>query len=179
MPAPEKNLTAPPTFQDSEKRTWSINLTLELINSAIEHEQVSLTMDEESIGQVMGLLFDDQKLGSVLWLCIRRQAETKQIDRDGFFAALDGAALADGWEALRQAIVFFIRSRSPSRAAALNELIEKQMELIEAGQGVMLKTLQGSNVKEAMDKVTNTLGSDMEKEVKKLLDNFAMSSEVS
>lgn len=163
----ETNLPeTPPSFQDSEKRSWTIKLTLRGIDTIRDNTKLDLApRDVSDIDPVLNLLFDDRALGDVLWWCIHKQASKINIDKDSFFEALDGEALRNGWGALVDAIVFFTRSKSPTLARAIVEGVEKKMRFIEMGASKMVEAFKSQTTDEALRKRLDELGDQMQRDL--------------
>lgn len=122
-----------PSFEDSQKRRWMVNLTLGVCDAIQDATGVDLLADGDTAG-VMGLLFDRRKLAAALWECVVKQAAEKQISREAFIEALDGDALTGGWGAVVDAIVFFTPSQSRK---AVQAAIDTQCKALEAGVQAM------------------------------------------
>jgi hypothetical protein len=166
-------------FFDSEHRTWMIDLKLATIDAIKANTQVDLIPDNNDCSKIAELCFDSRKLAAVLWDCIREQAESKQIDRKLFYSALDGTSLARGWEALVDAIVFFIRQQNPQQAAMVEEMIRVQFKVMEAGAVEMIKRMSSEETDKAIRDLLNRLGEEMQQGIAEALENSASNSEAS
>ncbi len=124
-PKTPKVVDKPPTFKDAKGKSWSIKLSLGMINRIQSATDVDLIPPDFDFSPVVRLGYeDDRKLGEALWVCCREQAEEAGIDQDAFFDRMEGEPLSAGWEALRDSIVFFIQSKSPERAKAVHAAFE-------------------------------------------------------
>lgn len=164
MPLAEKP-TQSPTFNDAANRTWQVKLNLSLLDAVLANTQVDLAPSNSDVSPVLGLLFDDRKLGAVLWHCVQEQAKQRQVDRASFFGSLDGETLKSGWGAVVDAIVFFTQSKSQKMADALREAIEAQMRLVEAGASKIIETLKSQATDEAMKTALEKMGRDLQTEI--------------
>jgi hypothetical protein len=170
---PDKNRTVPPTFQDSEKRTWTINLVLDTCDAVQEATGLDLIPKNCDASGVLSLLLDDRQLADVLWVCIEEQAPKKNVDRKAFRKALDADALYTGWEALVEAIVFFIRRKSPKLAEAWQQAVQAQLKFMEANAANLAKTMSSRTTDEALKKKLDELGDRMQADLNKALENSA------
>ena len=84
------------SWQDANKRTWSINLTLDLADQVLHVTQVDLLPDSNDYREVIALCMRPRKLAAVLWECSRKAAELLNVSHDSFSEALDADALAKG-----------------------------------------------------------------------------------
>lgn len=173
----EKIVSAPPTFTDSEKRVWTIKLNLSLLDAVQANCQVDLTIRDLKTDHITNLLFEHRSLGNVLWECCQHQAKDKGVDRDSFFQALDADALSAGWGALVDGIVFFIQqTQGPKMAQAVNELVEKQMALVERGAATLVETLKSRETDEKLKQKFDEIAKSLQGEMNRTLDNFATNS---
>jgi hypothetical protein len=130
----------PSTFRDAAGRTWSIRLTLGLIETVLDETTVDLIPDGCDVTNLTSLLFDPRKLSRVLWSCVATQADGTTVQE--FRDAMDGDALLQGWNALIEAVLFFTRSRSEPLAAAIEEAIETAMKIIEQGTATAISVMR-------------------------------------
>ena len=149
----------PPTFQDSLNRTWTLNLSLDLLDTIQEATQVDLVGDDGDTAVVIQLVFNRKKLGEVLWIACHEQAKGRDIDRKAFRTGLDGDALTNGWGALVDAVVFFTptQSREAVRAA-----FEKQMEGMEQGCLAIARVARSLETSEEIKKQIAKIETDMQ-----------------
>lgn len=163
--------TSPPTFQDSQQRTWTLNLTLGLVDQVQEATQVDLLAEGDQ-APVIPLLFDRRKLGGVLWACISRQAESNGVSRAEFIDSLDSDSLTAGWGALFNAILFFtpIQGRP-----AVQAQFDAQMAALEQSIAAMAEVATSAGTNEAIQQVVSRLKEDMQSELPKVLANCATS----
>jgi hypothetical protein len=175
-PQPPKSITAPPTFQDAEQRTWQIKLTGELIDSVLATTQIDLVPDDQDYGPVITLITSHRKLGAVLWECVKKQAESDSIDKAAFTAALDGPAYAKGWEALVDAIHFFIQNLSPKRAESFEAMVEATMKVVEAEAQTQIEIILSQSTDEALKDAATKIKEQMQTELVKEFANCAASS---
>jgi hypothetical protein len=155
--------TAPPTFK-AKDRTWTINLTLGLIDHVQEAAGVDLLADDTA--PVLSLLFDRRKLGGVLWACVDKAAGALGITRDDFLDSLDGDALTAGWGALVDAIVFFtpIQSRKAVEAA-----FNTQMEAMEQGVTALVEVAASQETNQAIREAVIKLKEEMQADLPRQL----------
>jgi hypothetical protein len=91
--------------------------------------------DETKTGNLVMLLTQTGKLGESLWIVAREQAAAAGVTQDQFFEALDGDAMAAGWEAICEAYINF---QPENNRAKLRTTIGKQLDTIqEASQQVV------------------------------------------
>lgn len=162
-------VTSPPTFQDAEQRTWTVKLTLDLLDRVLMSTQIDLAPDNADVSAFCELLSQPRKLGGVLWACIQKQAESTGVDRESFLEAIDGKVLMDGWEAVRDAIHFFTQSRSPKTAESIRAAIDAELKMMEAGAQVIIETIKSEATDEALKKKVAEIGRHMQGEIKKAL----------
>lgn len=169
MSDPEKKtVNSPPQFTDSEGSNWSIKLTIGLTDRILEEAQLDLIPDDMDVQPIMGLLFQNRKLTKILWLCIERQAELNDVDQEAFKARCDAETLTNGWGALVDAVIFFIRQKNETLGEAIAETIEAQMQLIGAGANQLLATLKNPETKKTLQRSADSLGKQMRDEMNKL-----------
>lgn len=164
-----KPITAPPTFEDDKGREWTIKLTLQSLERVLTATQVDLAPEDYNMDAVTSLLSKPRKLGDVLWACCERNADLMSVDRGEFLDGMSGRALAAGWEALVDAIVFFIQSHSPKMAAAVHETIEKELAMLEKGAEAMIRTLKSEATDQQMKEAVVEIEKTMQGYVKKAL----------
>jgi len=157
--------SSPPTFADSSGRTWTINLTLGLIDHIQEATGVDLLADGEH-SPLTGLLFDPRKLARVLFASLGKQAESQRVDQKAFTGSLTGDSLAAGWGALVDAVVFFTPSQS---RAALRAGIDAQMMAMEQGVLAIAKVASSTETNEAIRQRMKQLEEEMQAELPRAL----------
>jgi hypothetical protein len=165
----------PPTFKDAENRVWTIKLTLSLLDQVLAATQVDLTPDDHDPSTITALLFETRKLGAVLWECCRAQASAAGVDQAAFKDAVDGEVLLKGWEALVDAIYFFIQNRNQKLAEAMREAIEAQLRVMETGAAAMAQTIKSNETTEGLRKAGERIATELQGEMTKALDSFATS----
>lgn len=170
MTTEKREVTAPPTFKAGD-RIYSINLNLGLIDSVLSATQLDLAPDDGDYHEVSLLLLNPKKLGNVLWECVKGQSE---VDRTGFLGLLDKDALAAGWGALADAVVFFIPN--PEIAKQAMELIEAQVRMIEVNAQEVAKSFNSPEVAKAMREVIEENGASVRAGIKEEFDKSVMSS---
>lgn len=158
--------TGPPTFQDSQKRTWTINLTLGLIDAVQAESGVDLIADEGDVSPMVALLSDRRKLAAALWACVAPQAATKQVTREAFINALDGDTLAAGWGAMVDAIVFFTPS---SRRSWVQAAFDAQIAAMEQGAIAVAEVAASEETNEAIRDAILKIKSDLQAELPRAL----------
>lgn len=137
--------TQPPRFRDASGREWSIKLTLGVIESIQEQAGVDVLPRDCDVSTLTGLLFDPRQLAKVLWAAIQsKDGSTWEEFRD----ALDGEALSLGWNALVEAVLFFIRSQSEPLAKTVEEAIEASMRLMERGTEAIRRTMASAEIED-------------------------------
>jgi hypothetical protein len=153
------------TWQDANKRTWSINLTLDLADQVLALTQVDLLPDDNDYREVIALCMRPRKLAVVLWECSRKAAELRNVSQESFSEALDSDALVAGWEALRGAIENFSKGQ-PALAAMASETFNAQMRGIEAGVTAMIETMKSESMDVALREAVEEIDSELRKNLK-------------
>lgn len=118
------------TFQDAEKRTWQVGLTVDSIKRVKALLQVDLT--EPLAGEpplMTRLALDVILLCDVLFALVKPQADAAGVTDEQFGASLGGEAIIAAHDALMEAWVDFFRNL---RRTHLVTAIEKQAELVRA-----------------------------------------------
>lgn len=169
----QHEVTAPPTFK-AGGRVYTIDLNLGLIDSVLAATQLDLAPNEGDYHEVSLLLLNPRKLGNVLWECCKDQAEANALDRSAFTKSLDKDALAAGWGALADAVVFFIPNQEIAKQAM--ELIEGQVKMIEANAKETVRTFNSPEVAKAMQEVIEENGATLRAGIKGELDKSVTSS---
>lgn len=157
-----KTVTAPPTFADSTGRVWSLKLTLAAIERVQLATQLDLLPEDNDPTELTQLLFQDRKLGKVLWTLVETQATQEQVTHKQFLELCDENLLSAGWGALVDAIVFFIQTKNQAVGDALRETIEAQMRLLSAGADQIRETMQSGQTAAAVERVAANLGREIE-----------------
>lgn len=170
-----KVVTKPPVFQDAKKNSWTINLTIGLLNRVLENNQVDLAPDNNDASPILGLLFQRNKLCDVAWTCCKAQADEKGVTRDDFLDAIDGNVIMKCWEALVDAIAFFIQSRSQKLAEAFLEAVEAGLKVLGMGAELTIKSIKSQQTDQALKKAAERIGQEMQNEIQKALEESAMS----
>lgn len=150
-----------PTFRDAAGRSWSIRLTLGLIETVLDETTVDLIPDNCDVTNLTSLLFDPRKLSRVLWSCVATQADGVTVQE--FREAMDGDALSQGWNALIEAVLFFTRSRSEPLAAAIEEAIETAMKIVEQGTAAAIAMMRSEQTEQAISDCVAEAGREMHK----------------
>lgn len=177
-PSQTKTITKPPTFQDSEGRTWTIKLTGDLIDAVLEKTQVDLVPDDFNFDPVVNLCLSHRKLGPVLWACVESQAASQGATREQFMKACDASTLKDGWRGLLDAITFFIRSlMGEEREKHAVAIIEKSLEVIELQCRTATEVILSKATDEALLEAANQVKQQLEKDLISELENSAASLE--
>jgi hypothetical protein len=166
----QKSPTGPPTFKTGSQ-TWTLNLTLGLVDHVQEATQVDLLADGDE-SPVIPLLFNRRKLGGVLWACISKQADAAGVTREQFIDSLDSDALTAGWGALFNAILFFtpIQGRP-----AVQAQFDAQMEALEQSVAAMAEVAKSQGTNDAIQELVGRLKEEMQSELPKALANCATS----
>src|SRR5689334_118076 len=112
------------TWQDAKKRSWTINLTLELADSVLAIADVDLLPDDNDYREVIALCIRPRKLSAVLWECSRKAADSLGITREEFSEGLDADAMHAGWKAIQEAIEVF----SSAQQQVLGEIVKQSFE---------------------------------------------------
>lgn len=171
-PAPTKIVEAPPTWKDSAGRLWTIKLNLQLLDDVLATTGVDLVPEGKNVSSVTALLLNHRALGSVLWALTRDQAVRVQVPSNNgdaahpltereFKQSLEADQLHEGWEAIVDAILFFIQSQSPGLAQATKEVIDAEVDVMEAGAQEILATLRSQEVSGAINDAAARLGKEM------------------
>lgn len=168
--ADQREVTAPPTFKAGGV-VYPIDLNLGLIDSIKAATQLDLAPDNGDYHEVSLLLLDPRKLGNVLWECVKDGAE---VDKAAFLKSLNKDALAEGWGALADAVVFFIPNQEIAKQAT--ELIEAQVRMIETQAKEVAKSFSSPEVAKAMQDVIEENGANMRAGIREELDKSVTSS---
>lgn len=163
-----------PTFRDAAGRSWSIRLTLGLIETVLDETTVDLIPDNCDVTNLTGLLFDPRKLSRVLWACVKQQANDVTVEQ--FRDAMDGDALLQGWNTLIEAVLFFTRSRSEPLAAAIEEAIETAMKIVEQGTAAAIAMMRSEETERVISDTVAEAGREMHKGLASALAGSATSS---
>lgn len=155
----------PPVFRDDAGRDWTIRLSVQAADDVLEQTQVDLLRTDNETSQLTGLLFDPRKLSAVLWALCRKQAEAKDINQTQFREGLEADGLTKGWEAICNAVVFFIRRQSPKMGEAVEKIIEAQLKVIETGTIEILKTIESQEVDAAVKATTKRIAEELKASV--------------
>jgi hypothetical protein len=153
------------TWQDANKRTWSINLTLDLADHVLTLTQVDLLPDDNDYREVIALCMRPRKLAAVLWECSRKTAELQNVSHESFSESLDSDALAAGWEAIRGAIESFSKGQ-PAVAQMVSETFTAQMRGIEAGVTAMIETMKSDQMDTAIREAVTEIDAELRKNLK-------------
>lgn len=170
----EKTPQKMPSFRDGSDREWRIHLTGGIIDAVVMETGIDLIPDNCDVSGLTGLLFDYRKLTSVLWCCIEVPAEKKGVTKDDFAYGLDGECLSDGWNALVEAVLFFIRSQSPAMAGALEEAIETAMKFVQRGAESLIKTMRSEETDKMIQQSIDEAGKSLHEGFAKALAGSAM-----
>lgn len=152
-----------PTFRDAAGRSWSIRLTLGLIETVLDETTVDLIPDNCNVTNLTSLLFDPRKLSRVLWSCVAPQSQAEGVTVQEFREAMDGDALSQGWNALIEAVLFFTRSRSEPLAAAIEEAIETAMKIVEQGTAAAIAMMRSEQTEQVINNCVAEAGREMHK----------------
>jgi hypothetical protein len=115
------------TWKDTAGREWTVRLNCGNTRKLRDELSVDL-LDPSKADTVTGLLVDLPQLCLVLWQLCAGQAKARCVTRDNFFEALDGDALAAGWDALRGAFVDFCPA---PRRQVVEQYLVRQAEAME------------------------------------------------
>lgn len=180
-----KQILKPPTFLDSQNREWTIKLTGELIDAVQAATQIDLVPDDQDYTPIINLVASHRKLGAVLWECCKGQATSltvadgkaeRPFARSDFMAGLEGPAYTAGWEAILDAIYFFIHCQGPigpKRAEQFLAIIEAGMKVVEAQIMTTCEVIQSDSTDEALKEAVEKIKGEMQGELKKELANCA------
>lgn len=152
--------TSPPTtFSDAAGNVWSIKLTLGLIDEVQEATQVDLVPDDCNLGPLASKALSAKEWSTLLWLCIRKQAEARGITQKDFVSELDADTLAQSAEALGEAIRFFIqRTKGKEMAEATIGTYHKSMDLMNQAAQAILENMESPKSKQVFkDFVTEAI----------------------
>ena len=181
--AKSADVTAPPVFKDADGREWTVNLTVGIIDRVRERLKINLYVDKDDATEVVALLFDDQRLAGLLWFLVKKQAKGMVVAAEedepehaygeaDFRNALDANAMAEGWKAVCDAILFFTRAKNPKLAAAIEKVIEGQMRVVEAGVGQILETMTSPEVERGIQEAAEKIGQEMKANTVRQLANL-------
>lgn len=137
--------------------------------------KIDLVPDDQDYAPVITLITSHRKLSAVLWECVKKQAEP-DIDRAAFLSEMDGATFAKGWEALVDAIHFFIHSLNPKRAESFMAMVEATMKVVEAEAQTQIEVIQSRSTDEALKDAVKGIKERMEKDLAKGFANCAANS---
>ena len=154
------------TFTDSLNRNWEIGLTLGDCRTIRTATKIELG-DASKVGDLANLVNAPEKLGEVLWLLSKEQAEAMGVTQDEFNRGLDGDALQAGWKAIVEAFIAFCPSsvRDTVRNAFLQ--VENTMEL--ASKAIEKSLKDPSFTEELNSRITGIVASGF----RGLLDHMA------
>lgn len=152
--------TAPPTFQ-AKDRTWTINLTLGLIDDIRDATGIDLAPEDGKTQPIAALAYNHRKLADVLWACVESQAAKAGISSDEFRKPLDRDSFVAGWEALLDAVGFF----TPSLAPAL----ELEVQTLGDGLAVVAKMAAKEEVRQTIKTRIEEIAAELEQELPKAL----------
>jgi hypothetical protein len=168
-----KDTGSPPTFADSLETVWQIKLTGDLIDSVQAATQIDLMPDNGDYTPVINLIKSHRKLGAVLWACVERSAQTNGIDRAQFFQSLDAPTYLKGWEALLDAIYFFIRALSQTQSEAFLAMVEATMKVNAAEAETQIELLRSQSTDESLKEAVEKIKARMQDELKKEFASYA------
>lgn len=161
----QETQTSPPRLT-AGGREYQIRLTLGLGDKIAERTGVDLVGDDAR-DQIFALMVDQRKLAAVLWQFCESQAE---VDRDAFLESLDGATLAEGWQAVVDAVVFFIH---PLSREQFEIAFEQQMAAWEAGTANLRKMIQSEESQAAIAKTLREMQTKAQRDFEKALGESA------
>lgn len=172
-----KKVTGPPTFTDREHRTWTIDLTGAVIERVMAATHVDLLPDNSDYSPIGLLICSHRKLGNVLWAAVK---PLEGIDRLSFLNGMDGQAYLKGWEALVDAIYFFILQSSPGPNQQMVgdqflKVIETMVLLGGAQAELALENLRSPETTQRMNDVMQSMSKEAHHELLRALDDLSVS----
>lgn len=160
----------PPTFEDSAGNVWQIKLTVGLADEVLETTQVDLIPDDNDVSPIVALALQSRKFSQLLWLCVRSQAESKGVQEKEFRAAFEAQSLQDGWLALRDAILFFIRTtKGTMQADAAAGLFDAAMRMADVGAMALLEQVRSPKTEAAVKEMFQEAGKTAQADLKRNL----------
>lgn len=137
----------PPRVQIG-KQSYQLKLTIATADQVDACTGVDLIGDDAN-NVLIGLLFDQRKLGGVLWLLCKQQAEAHAVDQAAFNADLDSETLSAAWGAIGEAVAFFIPSH---RREHFRMTLERQMAAIEEGTKAIARVIQSEETTQGIQR---------------------------
>lgn len=168
-----KTIDKPPRFTDAQGREWTIRLSVQSIDDVQNAMGLSILPEGKDAQTLTGLLFNVKKLASVLWVLCRKQAEASGLDERGFREGLEADALTKGWEAIHDAVIFFIRQQSPALADAMAAVVQAEMRVVEAGAVEMVEAIRSSDVGASLSQATKDIAAEFKRDLLQQLGNSA------
>ena len=114
-------------FKDRAGREWDIGLTLGLVGQLRREAEFDLnkaSLSGEALSEA--LFINSERLGMVLWVLLRGQAEKQSVTRDQFEDAIGPKELDSAVLAFIEAMVdFFHRGRATEIKSRLPAMMEK------------------------------------------------------
>lgn len=166
-----KTIDKPPQFTDAQGRAWTIRLSVQALDDVQDITGLAILPEGKDAQTLTGLLFNVRKLSSVLWVLCRRQAEAVGVDERAFREGLEAESLTKGWEAIYDAVIFFIRQQSPGLAAAMAEVVQAEMRVVEAGAVEMVEVLKNSEVGASLSQATKDIAAELKRDLLQQLGN--------
>lgn len=162
-----KVVNAPPSFSDATGKRWTIDPSLGLFDRIQAATAVDLLASDADLSPIIGLLFDQRKLGLVLW-----EAVGGAGDVQAFRDSLTADTLTAGWGALYDAVLFFtpLQSRKAVEAA-----LESQLAVIEHGAKAIAEVAASEETKRAMEATVSGLKNEMQSDLVKAFAKSATS----
>ena len=161
-----RQVNRPPTFQDNEGRTWTIKLTVGLIEEVQEKTQFDLVPDDCDATPLVELWNEMKRMAALLWAVCESQAEAQGVTRTSFLNALDQDAIPAAWGALCDGIVFFIQGVKSEQAGNLFlAAVEAGMRVKREEAGAIIRTIQSTTTDEALKKKVRAIEQSMQKEL--------------
>lgn len=161
-----------------------------MIDEVAAATQIDLLPEDNDFTAIFGLVTSHRLLGAVLWHCCQevaksvpsdpKQPDSPPVDRKSFFNALGSDALVSGWGALLDAVRFFIlQTRGEQAAVAFDAQLAAATKLREAENRVLATTLKSTQTSQQMDRAIDRVGEEMQGEMDRLLETFAINSQES
>jgi hypothetical protein len=149
-------------YLDNDNREWSVAITTYEVKRCKEELKFNLcAIFDNSYEGLSELCNDMDRLGSVLWVICREQAEKKNVDERAFLTALTGAAIDSALTAVKEALIAFFPPRKSKVLRDIFRQNDQQMAHQEEVNHAIMDLLDRSDrsdaIIEALQQVTENL----------------------
>lgn len=167
----------PPTFNDSAGNTWSVKLTLGLVDEILEATGVDLLPDDHNFLPFVQTTASARKTANLLWLIVRRQAERQGVDEPTFKNEMNAATARAGMEAIGAAIVFFYQEATGEKQAeAIGAGIETMYTLLAEQAEAMRETLAAQQTTKSIQNTFREATKVAQREMQSAIESCATST---